>query len=231
MQNQKQSFFFTILAGIMVAATLTANICAVKTVQIMEGITLPGGFIIFPVVYIVSDVISECYGFRRSRWLAWLSLGLNLLVVGMYKLITMLPSAPWSIDINNALISVTGSTFMVLLGGIVSMTLGGWTNDIIFQAFKHKDGLEKFSKRKVLSSAGGEAVDTAVFITVGLGFSGIIPWAFIPQTILVQYIGKLVVEYALLPFTQMAVKAARNYEGVEAFEDVNNFNIFGFRKK
>ena len=233
MQRQKQSFFFTILACAMIMCTLVANAVAGKNLNLglpSPFTFLPGGFIIFPFIYVLSDIISEVWGFRRSRWLAWISLALNLVAVGVYNLIMVIPAAPWSMEVDGAMHIVFGTTFFVLLGGIVGMVLGGWANDIVFQALRSKDGIAKFSKRKVLSSAVGEAVDTICFIVVGLGLSGITPWASIPTLILAQYIGKLVVEYAALPLTSWCVKKAREYEGEEVFEDVKNFNIFGFEK-
>ena len=232
-KQQKQSFFFTILACTMIMCTLVANAVAGKniTLPLPAPFTyLPGGFIVFPFIYALSDIISEVWGFRRSRWLAWGSLGLNLIAVAIYNLIMIIPAAPWSMEVDAAMKVVFGTTFFVLLGGIVGMILGGWMNDIVFQAFRSKDGIAKFSKRKVLSSAAGEAVDTICFIVVGLGFSGITPWASVPTLIFAQYIGKLVVEYAALPLTAWCVKKAREYEGENVFEDVGNFNIFGFEK-
>jgi uncharacterized PurR-regulated membrane protein YhhQ (DUF165 family) len=114
-----------------------------------------------------------------------------------------------------------------MLAGVVAAVLGGWTNDIIFQLFRHKDGTGHFLRRKLLSSAGAELVDTTVFIT--LGFFGTPSWSI--AMYIVQFCLKYAVEIITSPLAKACSSKLRMIEGEDVFEDRNKFNIFGFERR
>ena len=230
---KRYSFWVVILASLSVTMQIAANLVSGR-LGFFGPWLAPMGVFFFPFVYIISDVTSDVYGYRVSRWIAWLTIGVQLLFVGMILLvINAVKPAPFVLNMDEALrlliIGTDGTSGMlrVMLAGVIAAVLGGWTNDIIFQLFRHKDGTGHFLKRKLLSSAGAELVDTTVFIT--LGFIGTPSWSI--TMYIVQFILKYAVEIITSPVAKVCSNKLRGIEGEDVFEDRNKFNIFGFEKK
>lgn len=121
-----------------------------------------------------------------------------------------------------ALKTVFKVTPYVLVGGIFGSVLGGWVNDTIFQMFRHKDGESKFIKRKLLSSAAAEIVDTVVFITIAFKIGMKYPWfttitdenitVGVLQMYPIQFILKYAVEFITSPIAKLCSSKLRTIE-------------------
>ncbi len=230
---KRYSFWVVILASLSVTMQIAANLVSGR-LGFFGSWLAPMGVFFFPFVYIISDVTSDVYGYRVSRWIAWLTVLVQLIFVGMIlAVINIVKPAPFVMNMDEALrlliIGTDGTSGMlrVMLAGVVAAVLGGWVNDIIFQLFRHKDGKGKFLKRKLLSSAGAELVDTTVFIT--LGFIGTPSWSI--AMYIVQFILKYAVEVITSPIAKGCATKLRGIESDDVFEDRNKFNIFGFEKR
>lgn len=230
---KRYSFIVVVLAALSVTMQIAANLVSGR-LGFFGPWLAPMGVFFFPFVYIISDVTSDVYGYRVSRWIAWLTILVQLLFVGMIiGVINAVKPAPFVQNMDDALrlliIGTSGTSGMlrVMIAGVVAAVLGGWTNDVIFQLFRHKDGTEHFLKRKLLSSAGAEFVDTTVFITLGFLFTP--SWSI--SMYIVQFILKYAVEVITSPIAKVCSNKLRTIEGSKVFEDRNKFNIFGFEKK
>lgn len=230
---KRYSFWVVILASLSVTMQIAANLVSGR-LGFFGPWLAPMGVFFFPFVYIISDVTSDVYGYRVSRWIAWLTILVQLIFVGMILIvINAVKPAPFLLNMDEALrlliIGTSGTSGMlrVMLAGVVAAVLGGWVNDIIFQLFRHVDGKGKFLKRKLISSAGAELVDTTVFIT--LGFFGTPSWSI--AMYIVQFILKYAVEVITSPVAKLCASKLRSVESDDAFEDRNKFNIFGFEKR
>ena len=251
MTNEKikrYSFIVIILATLSVTMQIAANLVSARTIDFMPwsqnwGIA-PLGVFFFPCCYIISDIISDVYGYRVSRWTAWLSLLLQIFLTGIINLILLTkPAGGYFVEevFDPALKTVFSVTPWILTGGIFGSVLGGWVNDIVFQMFRHKDGEGKFIKRKLLSSAAAEIVDTVVFITIAFKIGMRYPWfttitadnitVGVLQMYPIQFILKYAVEFITSPVAKFCSSKLRTIEGSEVFEDRNKFNIFGWAKK
>ena len=229
---KRYSFWVVILASLSVTMQIAANLVSGR-LGFFGPWLAPMGVFFFPFVYIISDVTSDVYGYRVSRWIAWLTILVQLIFVGMILIvINAVKPAPFLLNMDEALrlliIGTDGTSGMlrVMLAGVVAAVLGGWVNDIIFQLFRHNDGEGKFLKRKLISSAGAELVDTTVFIT--LGFFGTPSWSI--AMYIVQFCLKYAVEIITSPIAKACSSKLRVMEGADVFEDRNKFNIFGFEK-
>lgn len=226
---KQKPFIVVLLAVASTTFALMANLISGRLGYFGPWIA-PMGVFFFPLIYVLSDVTSDVYGYRISRWIAWLANLINLVFVGgILVVICLNKPAPWCIDSDNALklllIGTTGASGMlrVTLAGITGAVLGGWTNDIIFQIFRHRDGVKGFFKRKLLSSFVAEIVDTGVFIT--LAFLGSPAWGI--AMYLIQFTLKYAVEIITSPLAKLLANAIRPYA---EFEDRSRFNIFGFER-
>jgi uncharacterized integral membrane protein (TIGR00697 family) len=191
------------------------------------------GVFFFPLIYVISDVISDVYGYRVSRYVAWFTLLSNIVFTfGILAVINLNTPAPWSVPLDESLKMLLTPSVGVLLAGIVGAVFGGWFNDIIFQWFRHKDGIARFFKRKLASSAVAEIVDTLIFITLAFGVfdadgNG---WSGIGTMMCVQFVLKYGVEILTAPIARAVASKVRSVEDPDVFEDRNRFNIFGFEK-
>lgn len=154
------------LTVLYVSALMVSNTITAKLVQLPFGITMTAAVVIFPITYILSDVFSECYGYRWSRATCYTSFVINVLMVGAYQLAIHMP-APGYFDAQAAFEAVLGSTPRVLFASMLAFMVGDFVNDNIFRKMKEKhEDLEGFGARAILSSAIGEFCDSAVFIPI-----------------------------------------------------------------
>lgn len=229
----KYTFALVLICAASTMFCLMANLISGRVGYFGPWIA-PMGVFFFPFIYILSDITSDVYGYRISRYIAWWTNLCNILFVGgILLVVTINKPAPWSIDSDKAikllLIGGNGTSGMirVMIAGIIGAVLGGWVNDIIFQVYRHRDGVEHFAKRKLLSSLGAEIVDTAVFITLAFSFTP----AWSVAMYIVQFVMKYSVEIITEPLAHKLACYIRSIEGEEVFEDRNNFNLFGMYRK
>ena len=228
---KRYSFVLTLLSFISVALCVVSNIIGGTVFNVGLAYISTGG-ILFPLIYAISDVISEVYGYRISRWNAWLSLLVSLFVTYSILFFTQVVHHP---EFNNSLVEAFATVFKssgyVVIASIVATVIGSWVNDILFQKFKAKDGKEKFAKRKLISSAVGELFDTVIFASIAFGLSKQMSWSAIGQMIIVYYPFKYLIEVITEPIAHKVADKVREIEGEDVFEDKKNLTLFGFSKK
>lgn len=235
--NVRCSFIVTILAMASVVFSISANVVSGR-LGLFGPFAAPMGVFFFPFIYVISDILSEVYGYRISRWVSWITAFVNIIFVGLVMgIVSAVKPAPWCTDLDASIRMVCGTSIRVVIGSILGAVLAGWVNDIIFQIFKHKDGDKGFAKRKLLSSLAAEAVDTFTFITIAfVGTMPFGPWSeggSIYSCILTMYVIQFAMKYAVEVLTEpLAHVLSKKLKSVDpdSFEDRNKFNIFGFVK-
>lgn len=230
---KRYSFMVVILASLSITMQIAANLVSGRLGFFGQWIA-PMGVFFFPFVYVISDITSDVYGYRISRWVSWITILAQIIFIGMIMaVLNIVKSVPFTLNLDEALrlilVGTSGTSGMlrVMLAGVVGAVLGGWVNDIIFQIYRHKDGTKGFLKRKLLSSLGAEITDTFVFIT--LAFVCTPSWSI--SMYIVQFILKYTVEVITSPIAKLCASKLRKIEGDEVFEDRNKFNVFGFEKR
>lgn len=166
--------------------------------------------ILFPIVYILSDVFSEVYGYRWSRNTRYIAFASNLFMVLIFTLAIKLPSAS-TFTGQEALTQTLGSTPRVLFASLLAYLVGDFVNDIVFAKMKKKHNDTKgFGIRAILSSLFGELVDSSIFLPIV--FLGTLPVKVIITMAITQVILKVSYEVIMLPITKIVVKKAKAYE-------------------
>ena len=141
MTNEKikrYSFIVVVLAALSVTMQIAANLISARLGYfgpVSWNKTGPMGVFFFPFVYIISDILSDVYGYRVSRWVAWLTVLVQLLFVGMIALVLYsVKPTPWSEESDQVMKVVMGFTagglgmWRTMLAGVAGAVLGGWTN-------------------------------------------------------------------------------------------------------
>lgn len=210
MKNKRISTLQLILTIIFTICFLISNIIATKQITLPFGITMTAAIILFPVVYILSDVFSEVYGYKWSRDTRYIAFISNLFMVLIFTLVIYLPSAE-TFTGQEAMQQILGNTPKVLIASLTAYFVGDLVNDKVFAKMKkkHKD-IKGFEIRAILSSLLGEIVDSAIFLPIV--FIGVLPVSVIIQMAIVQVLLKVSYEILILPLTRVIVKKTVAYE-------------------
>jgi uncharacterized integral membrane protein (TIGR00697 family) len=188
-----------------------------------------GGTILFPVSYIFGDILTEVYGYRRSRrviWTGFFCLGLSAFV---FFLVGRMPGEEtWQKYAGNAAYAaILGgmSTGGIVFGSLAGYWSGEFTNSFILAKMKVLTNGHWLWTRTIGSTIAGELVDTAVFVTVASLF-GVFPWSLFLTLTLTNYWFKVGVEAIMTPLTYAAVTALKKAESEDYYDRNTDFNPF-----
>lgn len=163
--------YFAFLAMLFGAALITANIASSKLITIF-GITMTGGSLPYPIAYILGDIITEVYGFKRARQLIWGAIACNLfLVFFLYLTIISPPSEYWHNQNEYALI--LGSVPRIVFASLVSYWIGEFLNSYVIAKMKIAYDGQSLWKRIIASSIVGITTDTLIFVIIA--YAWVIP--------------------------------------------------------
>ena len=192
--DKKTYIYMTMLALYCVTLVIT-NITSNRTFNIGQ-IVLPSAVIAFPIVYIVNDVLTECYGFKMASRAIWTAFSLNLFSVIFFNIAINLPT---TIDYSNYNI-VLGSTIKPLIASVLAYLAGSFVNAKIMDILKNNKSL---MLRCVLSTLFGETIDATIFISIV--FIGVMNLQTICSMIISQSIFKTLYEIIVYPVTKKVI--------------------------
>lgn len=210
---------FVIITALFVTCLITANIIAVKVVNI-GSFVLPAAIVIFPLSYIFGDILTEVYGYRLARRVIWLGFLCNLIFVVFARIGQVLPSASFWTG-QEAYEAILGYTPRLLLASFLGYLAGEFANSFILAKIKILTRGRWLWSRTISSTVVGQALDTSIFITVA--FWGI---TSLPIMILYHWVAKVLIEVVFTPFTYALVNYLKKKEMVDTFDYETNFNPF-----
>jgi uncharacterized integral membrane protein (TIGR00697 family) len=214
------STWFLFIVAIFITCLITANIIAVKLVEIF-GFVLPAGTIIFPISYIFGDVLTEVYGYRQARRVIWLGFLCNLIVVAAVWIGQVLPpSSFW--DGQKAYERILGYTPRLLVASFLAYLVGEFANSFVLAKMKIATKGRWLWTRTIGSTLVGEGLDSLVFMT--LAFFGTIPMAALLLAIFTQWLVKSSYEAVATPLTYIVVNFLKRKEGIDVFDYDTKFN-------
>ncbi len=218
--NDYYSKWFVLTAAIFVTCLTTANIIAVKLVS-LAGFILPAAIIIFPISYIVGDVLTEVYGYRQARQVIWLGFLCNLIAVVAIWLGGLLPAASFW-DGQVAYERILGYTPRLLAASFIAYLIGEFSNAFVLAKMKIATRGRWLWTRTVGSTLVGQGLDSLVFIT--LAFVGTIPLDGLVSAIVTQWLAKSLYEAAVTPLTYGVVNFLKRQEGMDVYDYGTRFN-------
>jgi uncharacterized integral membrane protein (TIGR00697 family) len=187
------------------------------------------GTLLFPVSYIFGDILTEVYGYRRSRRVIWLGFGCLVLTALVFAAVSALPGeAQWQGYAGQAAyLAILGG---ISSGGIVLASLAGYwsgefSNSFVLAKMKIITGGRHLWARTIGSTLVGELVDSAVFVVIACLF-GVFPWALFTTLLLTNYLFKCAVEALMTPVTYLVVNRLKRAEGVDVYDIGTDFNPF-----
>ena len=209
-----------IIAAIFVTCFITANTVGVKMVS-FGFVVLPAAVILFPLSYIVGDILTEVYGYRWARRIIWLGFFCNLIFVIFAWVGQVLPPAPlWGGQ--EAYEGILGKTPRIFVASVCGYLAGEFCNSFVLSKMKILTRGRWLWSRTIGSTIVGEGLDTVIFIP--LAYFGA-PF-FVPMTILYHWLAKIVIEAIATPLTYAAVNFLKKKEAVDTYDYETNFNPF-----
>jgi uncharacterized integral membrane protein (TIGR00697 family) len=220
------SLWFVILVALFITCLVTANIIAVKLVDLF-GLTVPAAVIIFPVSYILADVLTEVYGYRQARRVIWLGFLCNLLVIAAVVAAQILPAASFW-DGQAAYERILGYAPRLLAASFLAYLVGEFANSFVLAKMKIATGGRWLWSRTIGSTLVGQGLDSLVFMT--LAFAGTIPAAGLASAVASQWLAKSAYEAVATPLTYLAVNFLKAREGLDVYDHATRFNPFTLRE-
>ena len=225
-KEPKYSSWFVLVVAIFITCLITANITAVKLVELF-GLVLPAGIIIFPISYIFGDILTEVYGYRRARRVIWLGFFCNLIAVIAIWMGQLLPAASFW-DGQTAYERILGYTPRLLLASFLAYLVGEFANSFVLAKMKIATKGRWLWTRTIGSTLVGEGLDSLVFMT--LAFIGTMPPMALGLAMISQWLVKSAYEAAVTPVTYMVVKFLKQREGMDVYDYDTRFSPLLFRE-
>lgn len=208
MTKTKISKLQCVLAILFVTAHIISNITTVKQIALPFGLITTCGVFVFPITYILSDVFSEVYGYKFSRFTCYISFAMNVLATVIFALAIASPHPVWWED-QQAFTTVLGSTPRILIASLFAFVAGDFVNDKVFEKMKQKSK-KRFAFRAIISSFCGQVVDSLIFIPIA--FVGVMPLKDMVLMMCLEITVKTVYETVIVPVTAMITKQTKRYE-------------------
>jgi uncharacterized integral membrane protein (TIGR00697 family) len=227
--------YFDLIMAAFVTVLVVSNIAS--SAKIVDwGFSLFGvpmafdaGTLLFPVSYIFGDILTEVYGYRRSRrviWTGFFLLGLSALLFWIVGILP--PDNTWSQYAGqSAYIAILGgmSSGGIVLGSLAGYWVGEFSNSFTLARVKLLTQGRFLWLRTISSTLVGELVDTAVFIAIASLFR-VFPWSLFITLVLTNYLFKCTVEILMTPLTYLVVNRLKRVEQEDYFDTGTDFNPF-----
>jgi len=214
------SWRFIGCTALFITCLLTANVTASKLIQ-LGHLTLSAGIVIFPVSYIVGDVLTEVWGYAATRKVIWLGFAGNALMVAAIWVGGVLPPAPfWSGQA--AYDEILGQTPRLLVASLVAYLIGEFANAYVLARLKIATAGRWLWIRTIGSTIVGEGLDSLVFVV--LAFAGAVAGGALVVIVVNQWLIKVLYEALATPLTYAAVGWLKSRERSDVFDVHTDFN-------
>ena len=220
--NQRISVLFMFYGILFCVCLITANVLETKQISFGPA-NMTAGLIVFPVSYIINDVVCEVWGYRRTRLLIWLGFAMNFMFVVFGAIADWIPGASyWHGEegfhqIFGLAPRIAGASFLAFLAG-------SFINAYVMSKMKLSSDGKNFSLRAVMSTIFGELTDSVIFFPLALG--GVIPWEEMPSLVITQVTLKTLYEIVALPITIRVVNFTKKHDHEDVFDTDVAYNIF-----
>lgn len=197
------SRFYAVIVSVMAVVVVLSNIGASKGVELGPLVT-DGGFFLFPLAYILGDVISEVYGWRASRRAVLATFAMAAFAAACFWVMIVLPPASFY-DGQSALERTLGPVWLVVLASLAGFLVGQLSNALVMVSLKRRHGEKKLWVRLLGSTGVGEFLDTLIFCSIAASVIGIDSAGSFWNYVVVGFVWKTLVEVVLSPVTVLVI--------------------------
>lgn len=219
--------YLGIFTSLYITFQLISDVTAGKLISLF-GFPVSVTVLYFPITYILSDILTEVYGYANARRIVWQVLICSILAGVVYQVVAAIPALQGP-EVHSAYAKVFGSVPRILLGGWIAVWCGGILNDYVLAKMKVWSNGKGLWMRTIGSTVVGEFANTALFYVIALG--GILPNNVLISAILTGWLIKVAVEVLFTPVTYWVVSKLKKAESEDFYDKDTNFNPFLYSVK
>lgn len=208
---------YAVVMSVFCGLLLISNVAATKTITVADGIPLIGGIytdggaFLFPLTYILNDVLAEVYGFGQAKRVVWVGFALAALASVTFLVVGWAPPGP-GYENQAAFSAVLGFVPRIVIASLLAYLAGQFLNAFVLVWLKQRRGGALW-ERLIGSTVVGEFADTAIFCVVA--FVGVFPtWGSLASYTVEGYVYKVLVEVCFLPVTYAVIRRLKRHEGL-----------------
>ncbi|MDQ3157264.1 MAG: queuosine precursor transporter [Actinomycetota bacterium] len=213
---------FDVILALFCVVLVVSNIVATKSLELGVGsfsigsyqilpIVSDGGAILFPLAYILGDVISEVYGFRAARRAIITGFSMALIAFLTFWIVQELPGASFY-ENQASYEAVVGPVGRIILGSVCGYTVGQFLNSYVLVWMKERTSERGLAARLITSTGVGEVADTFIFCAIAAPVIGITSMGIFWNYFVVGVIYKCAVEIVVMPITIQVIKWLKRSE-------------------
>lgn len=212
--RKRQLHVYEMLAGLFVMTLIVSNIASTKIVAV-GPLMFDAGTILFPIAYIVGDIVTEVYGYRKMRSLIYVGVTMLLLTMLTFWIVQFLPaSSDWQ---NQAAYdTILGVVWRIVIASVVALFVGEIMNAYVMGMMKVNTKGKGLWYRMIASSGVGSLVDTTVFSLVA--FAGTMGNDVLFQLIVTVFLIKMATEIIVSPLTMRIITRIKQHEKLDTYE-------------
>jgi uncharacterized integral membrane protein (TIGR00697 family) len=232
--NREFKFFDRIMALFVMVLVVSNIASSAKIIDLgFSLLNIPlafdAGTLLFPVSYIFGDILTEVYGYKRSRRVIWTGFAALALSALVFWGVQHLPGeATWQGYAGDAAyVAILGgmSSGGIVLASLLAYWMGEFSNSFVLAKMKVLTEGRWLWTRTIGSTLVGQLIDSAVFIAIASLF-GIFPWSLFITLTITNYLFKTLTEVVLTPFTYGIVNFLKRVEEVDFYDRETDFNPF-----
>ncbi|WP_019931851.1 queuosine precursor transporter [Nocardia sp. BMG111209] len=214
---------YTLIVALFTTVLMISNICATKGVQFFGDkhvslgpidilpITTDGAFFLFPLAYVIGDILSEVYGFKAARRTIYYGFGMLGLMVICFWIAIGLPKADFY-DNQDAFRTVVGTTPQLVAAGFAGYVIGQFLNSVTLVLIKERTKEKHLWARLLGSTVAGEFGDTLVFCSIAATAIGINTWGSFINYVIVGFVWKTMCEVFIMPISYRCIAYLKKHE-------------------
>jgi len=219
---QRSFRYLDFITAAFVAVLLVSNVASTKIVA-FGPFSFDGGTLLFPLAYIFGDILTEVYGYARSRRVIWIGFFWLLAAAVVFAIVDWLPpAADWPNQ--DAFNAILGQTPRIVAASLLAYFAGEFANSFVLAKMKVATEGRWLWMRTIGSTLVGEGIDTVVFVLVA--FYGVLPNALLWAVLVSNYIFKVGVEVLFTPVTYRVVAFLKRAEHENYYDVDTDFNPF-----
>ena len=235
MNTEKSYRYFDLIMAVFVTVLVVSNVASsAKIVDLKFSIAgvpmaFDGGTILFPLSYIFGDILTEVYGYKKSRRVIWVGFFCLALAAGVFAMLSAMPGETswqgYAGDAAYAAILGGMSSGGIVLGSLAGYWSGEFSNSFVLAKMKVLTNGRWLWMRTIGSTLVGELVDSVMFVAVASAFQ-VFPWELFATLVLTNYLFKCAVEALMTPLTYVVVGHLKRVENEDYYDRQTKFNPF-----
>lgn len=222
-QSARNYKYYDMIMAAFVTVLLCSNLIGAGKVTRIGGFTFGAGVLFFPLSYIFGDILTEVYGYSRSRKVVWAGFISMAFASLMSTIVILIPPAPgWNGQ--NALEAVFGGTWRIVIASILAYFAGEFGNSYTLAKMKIWTEGRHLWMRTIGSTIVGELIDSLIFYPIA--FWGIWSNELLVSVLISNYFLKVAWEVVITPVTYKVVGHLKRVENEDYFDHKTDFNPF-----